>query len=313
MSYTVTDDRRGRRNRFVECTFRGDALSRARGELATVATERGRLSDASFLFLERFYLRAPDAVLEDPGGPVIDVPQVSYGVAYGVQTLVNALPQAGVYGLLAASYSLVYGLVGRIVFGFGELAALGGYGTLLGVTLALQGGATHPLAALALAAVIGVWAAAVHGVVLGRVVVAPLLSSALSVLIATTGVMLVLAEYLRLAQGNDLRWIPPVFNTPLPLLRAGTFTATTTPVALVTTAGCAAAALLLVFAMARSRFGRQWRAFSDDPVAASLFGIDRKRILAVTFAISAALAGFAGFVMSAFYGGVGYGAGLVLG
>ncbi len=311
--YAATDAARGRGNRFVECTFRGDALSRSRGELVAVATERGRLGEASFLFLERFYLRSPDATLDDPGGLGSEAARVPFALAYGVQTLMNALPQAGVYALLAASYSLIYGLVGRIVFGFGEIAALGGYGALLGVTLALQAGADHPLAALALGGLLAAQAAMLHGVVIGRLVVAPLIASPLPVLIGTTGLMLVISEYLRLAQGGDMRWIPPVFNTPLPLLRSGPFVATTTPVALVTATGTAVLAGLLLVVMRRTGFGRNWRAFADDPMAASLFGVDARRVFATTFALAAALAGFAGFVMTAFYGGVGYAAGLVLG
>ncbi len=34
---------------------------------------------------------------------------------------------SAIYALLAAAYSLIYGLVGRINFAFGELAAAGGY------------------------------------------------------------------------------------------------------------------------------------------------------------------------------------------
>jgi branched-subunit amino acid ABC-type transport system permease component len=72
-------------------------------------------------------------------------------------------------------------------------------------------------------------------------------------------------------------------------------------------------AVLLLAVMRRTAFGRNWRAIADDPLAASLFGVDGRRVFAATFALAAALAGVAGFVMTAYYGGVGYGAGLVLG
>ena len=313
VTYSVADPPRGRAQRYVECTFRGDSLSRAKGELVAVSTERGRLGDAAFLFLERFYLRSPEATLEDPARLGAGVPAVSLATAYSVQTLMNALPQAGVYALLAASYSLIYGLVGRIVFGFGELAALGGYGALLGVTAALQAGTGHPLAALAAGGGLAVIAAMLHGVAIGRLVVAPLIGSPLPVLIGTTGLMLLLPEYLRIAQGSDLRWMPPVFNAPVALLQAGTFTTTATPVGLATAGSSAVVAMGLLIVMRRTGFGRNWRALADDPLAASLVGVDGRRVFATTFALAASLAGFAGFVMTAFYGGVGYGAGLMLG
>ena len=39
----------------------------------------------------------------------------------------DGLPLAAIYALLAAAYSLIYGLIGRINFAFGEMAAAGGY------------------------------------------------------------------------------------------------------------------------------------------------------------------------------------------
>nr|WP_256515493.1 hypothetical protein [Alsobacter ponti] len=234
--------------------------------------------------------------------------------AYGVQQVLSGLPQAGVYSLLAAAYSLIYGLVGRIVFGFGELAAIGGYACLIGVVLAVQFGWPSPLAGLAIAGVMAICAAVLHGIVLGRRVVAPLLPGpGLPILIATTGAMLAGAEYLRLAQGNDLRWIPPVLNGPISLLRSGGFVTTVTPGALVVTGVSLAAALALTALLRFSGFGRAWRAFADDPATAALFGVDPLRIFIATFGLAAGLAGLAGLVTSAYYGGVGYGAGLGLG
>lgn len=316
IAYGVTDPGRRQRNRVLACTFAGAGLARNKQEITGVATEAGPLSQVSFLFLRRFVIQSPEAVFEDPGGIESgrDLPVVSPGLAYAAQQLVGALPQAGVYALLAASYSLIYGLVGRIVFGFGEIAAVGGYGAMLGITLALQMGSEHPLAGLALGAAVGAAAATVHGAVAGRMVVAPLVAGpGLSVLIGTTGLMLVLGEYLRISQGSDVRWVPPVFNTPVPLLRGGTFVTTATPVGLVAAATCALAALAVLAVMRRTGFGRAWRAYADDPATAALFGVDRWRIFAGTFALSSALAGLAGVVMTAYYGGLGYGMGLVLG
>ena len=163
------------RNRAVTCTFSGAGLSRNKLELLAVGTEAGPLSQSADYFLRRFYLGAPDFTLLDPAGIGSGqaLPEVPRAVAYGVQQFLGALPQAGVYALLAASYSLIYGLVGRIVFGFGEIAAIGGYGAMLGVFFALQVGIEHPVAGLALAALFGAVAATMHGAVAGRPVVAP--------------------------------------------------------------------------------------------------------------------------------------------
>jgi branched-chain amino acid transport system permease protein len=65
--------------------------------------------------------------------------------------------------------------------------------------------------------------------------------------------------------------------------------------------------------MKATPFGRQWRAYADDPLAAEMFGIDPKAIFAKTFALASAMAGLSGFVMTVFYGSVGYGASTALG
>ena len=62
-----------------------------------------------------------------------------------------------------------------------------------------------------------------------------------------------------------------------------------------------------------SRFGRAWRACADDAGAAALFGVDRGRVLLATFALASVLAGLAGYVMTVYYGTVGYAGGIVLG
>lgn len=308
------------RTRFIACLFSGDGLERDKQSLLEVRTDEGPLGDTALFLLKRFYLGDPTSAFEDPGDlAATPLPETSHAVAFGVQNLLNALPQIGVYGLLAAAYSLIYGLAGRIVFGFGDFAALGGYGALLGVTLVLQLGGTSPVAALGVGLVLALVAALTHGVVAGRLVVSPLVrdagpeASGLPVLIATTGLMLFLSEYARITQGSDLHWLPPVMNSPVPLLRAGSFVTTVTPVALLA-AGLALAAASGTLALMRlTGFGRQWRALADDPLTAALFGVDRNRVFAATFALATALAGLAGFIVTAYYGGVGFGAGLSLG
>ena len=56
-------------------------------------------------------------------------------LAYGLQQMLSGLPRTAIYGLLAAAYALVFGLVGRINLAFGELAALGAAATAVGVAL----------------------------------------------------------------------------------------------------------------------------------------------------------------------------------
>jgi branched-subunit amino acid ABC-type transport system permease component len=318
--YRVQEPDTPARTRFIACQFSGQTLSNRR-EILSVRTDAGPVSDAALHFLRRFYLSDPESALEDPGDPSasIGLPTVGPTLAFAVQNLLNALPQIGVYGLLAAAYSLIYGLVGRIVFGFGEFASIGGYGALIGASLSLQVAAHNPVLGLALGLVLALFAALFHGVVAGRLVVSPLVRTAgidgpgLPVLIASTGLMIMLSEYQRVTQGSALRWLPPILNAPVPLLRAGDFVTTVTPVALIVTGVSLLAAVATLSTIQLTGFGRQWRALADDPGAAALFGVDRNRVFALTFALSSGLAGLAGFIVTAYYGGVGYGYGLTLG
>jgi branched-subunit amino acid ABC-type transport system permease component len=154
----------------------------------------------------------------------------------------------------------------------------------------------------------------VYGVATGRFVFVPLMrQTGQRVLIGTMALAIALQEFLRLAQGSRLTWVQPMLNAPYAVARAGDFVVTVTPMALGAAALCLSAALALLALMRWSRFGRAWRACADDALAAELFGIDRNRVLLTTFALASALAGIAGYVMTVYYGTVGYAGGIVLG
>jgi branched-chain amino acid transport system permease protein len=61
-----------------------------------------------------------------------------------------------------------------------------------------------------------------------------------------------------------------------------------------------------------TRFGRAWRAVSDDPLAARFMGIDPARILAISAMLSSGLAGTAGIAILFAYGNASHSMGLML-
>jgi len=301
----------GQKRRFLECRFAAAGLERS--GLAGVTTEDGPIGDLRLYMLKRFWL-GPDAAAADPE-PVsnaAEAPALPRGLAIGLQHAIFALPPIAIYALLAAAYSLVYGLVGRINLAFGELAAVAGYAALLG--FAIWGALPGQIPGLLLAVVLALAAATVHGVVVGRLLFAPLFRAAgQHVLIGSIALAIVLQEYLRLTQGAKLIWVHPIFNTPYAVARSGDFVVTFTPVALAAAALCLLAAVGLIGLLKASRFGRAWRACADDPAAAALFGIDHRLLLLKTFALASVLAGLAGYVVTVYYGAFGYAGGIVLG
>ncbi|MBV9076654.1 MAG: branched-chain amino acid ABC transporter permease, partial [Methylobacteriaceae bacterium] len=267
--------------------------------------------------LRRYYLDAPEATLADPGPPPAEraaLPRLPGPLAFGLQLGLGSLPRVAIYGLLAAAYALVFGLVGRINLAFGEIAAVGAAGTGL-VSMWLASGAlvaAPPI--LVLATLVGITAAAAHGLVAGRVAFAHVPPARVQAsLIATVGLALALSEYLRLVGGERPAWIPPFGAGPVAVAAAEDFTVTTTTVSLVVSATGVMAALALALAMRLSRFGRDWRAQADDPVGAALCGIDGARLLGVTLAAAGGLAGLAGALAAIQYGALGYAGGFGLG
>ena len=171
--------------------------------MISLVTDRGPLSEYQLATLIRFWLATPEGRAADPmplagAETVWSAPPLA---AYTLQQAINGLPLAAIYALLAAAYSLVYGLVGRINLAFGELAAAGGYAAAFGVLLAAG---FAPAALLGLALALAVSTAGAYGVASGRMVFAPLhRASGQQALVATVGLSLFLQEFLRLTIGSQ--------------------------------------------------------------------------------------------------------------
>jgi len=164
------------------------------------------------------------------------------------------------------------------------------------------------------ALIFGASAAAFWGVASSRWVFQPLhRASGQQALIASIGLALFMQEFLRLTQGDRPYWVDPILNAPFGVARAGDFLVTTAPNALLAGAFALTAGFVLVSVMQRTRFGRRWRAYADDPLGAQLLGVSPRAIFAQTFALASAFAGLSGYVMTMYYGSVGYGAATALG
>jgi branched-chain amino acid transport system permease protein len=303
-------------NHAVACFFGGGRLSSERQVLTAVMQDGTRLSDIRLHLLRRYWLDEPSTALLAP--PISDdelrhLPTLTRGAALTLQHVLSALPKIAIYALLAPAYALIYGLIGRINLAFGELAIIGGQAALIGAV----GGAmvaNSPMAALLTALVFALAAAATHGEFMARAVFHPLRKRpGQAVLVASAGLAIALSEYVRLAQGSGSRWTPPMLNAPVMVAKAGDFIVTVTEGSLATVLASVVATAIVVVVMKRSGFGRRWRASADDALAASLLGVDARAVLVQAFALASLLAGLAGFILTAHYGGIGFSGGLVIG
>ncbi len=307
VAFTAGSSREEPTPHVAACRFREPGRPSQSRDLVSLTLDGTPLSDAQLYFLVRYWLATAEGQAADPAplGDLNGTLQLSRNLAYGLQMALDGLPLSAIYALLAAAYSLVYGLIGRINFAFGELAAAGGYAAAM-AALALVGLPPAPLlaAAFALAAVV----ACAWGFATARTVFIPLRHArGQQALVATVGLALFLQELLRIAQGDRTSWMSPQLNQPFALARSGDFIAVATPMTFIATAIALAVGLGLVLLFRWTRTGREWRAYADDPLAAELLGVSPVSVTARAFALSGALAGLAGATMTAAYGAVGYG------
>ncbi len=291
--------RRGGREEEIVCGFRPRGLQSDGRSLTRVVTrEDGELSPTVLFLLNHFGLR----VAQDEA-----LPRLGWW-GYLFQQLANALAPSAIYALLAAGYAVIYGITGRINLAFGEFATVGSFAALSGILLGAMTMHAAPLLALA-----GLGLAAVTGAALGQtlwiLVFAPLhRRSSQALLIATIGLAIALAEGLRLLAGSRLRWLQPFYTVPFHL---GPVTLSASQLALAALAVAAVAMVSLT--IRRTRFGRAYRAVSDDPGAAALMGVNIDRTIAQACVLGSMLAGVAGFVIATHYGVVSFAMGTMLG
>lgn len=301
--------------RTIDCLFAGEGVGLRRGALIGVASDGQPMSEASFYLLRRFYLENREEPPPDPGEVRAgSLPEIAPALAHGLQHGLSGLPSAAIYTLLACAYALIYGLTGRIILCFGEFAALGALASVVGVALVLSLAASTPASGLAVAFGVAILVCGFHGFAMGRFVTAPLArATGQQALIATIGLAIALSEYLRIAQGADLRWLPPVFNEPWSLARAGDFVVTASPIGLGLAAGGLLATLCIVVLIGRTAYGRAWRAVSDDARTAALFGVDARKVHDRALILACAACGAAGVIVTVIYGGMGFAGGFTLG
>ncbi|CAN7167481.1 branched-chain amino acid ABC transporter permease [Rhizobium sp. LjRoot98] len=235
-------------------------------------------------------------------------------MAYFLQQLASALPIAALYALLAFGYSIAFSVTRRADLTYGALFGFAGQMFLLFSDFAWNCLWLVLPAALAVGAVSALVYTLGAGLLIGRSVMHRLATtSANTVVVVSLGIALVLMELSRIAAQTRSLWLPPFLNTPVTLWSDPQFPVTLTVVQLLNTV----LMLVLVGAghlfLARSAWGRAWRAVSDDAGAAALCGIDGRRIFIAAYGLSSLLAAIAGILATAYYGTMDFGAGIVFG
>src|SRR5215471_17308252 len=209
--------------------------------------------------------------------------------AYLAQTLVNGLSVGCIYGLIGIGFCVIYSASGIVNFAQGAFVMLGGM-----VTFVLQAMLGMPIA---IAAALAVVAVAALGVVIERLVVRPLWdrnATMFVMILATLAAQIVIERATLIAVGDQPKSIP-VF-TDFPPIRVGGVAIGYQTIWIIASSLVLIGLLALFFQ--NTLAGRAMRACSINREAAALQGIPVSRMLALSFAVSAALGAIAGILVT---------------
>lgn len=201
-------------------------------------------------------------------------------------TLLNGLTLASLYFIVAAGFTLVFGLMRNVNLAHGSLYLLGGY---LGFFTAQYTGSWL----LALAA--GFLGAAILGLAMQVSIFRFMPGEDLRQTLVTIGLSIVIADILMWAIGAQVHQMsPPAWlDGPIrgvPVIKAySTYRLTLLPI------GIAIGVALWLF-LNRTRVGMMIRAGVDDRAMLAASGVNVNLVFAITFAIGAGLAGFGGVI-----------------
>jgi branched-chain amino acid transport system permease protein len=200
-------------------------------------------------------------------------------------TLLNGLTLAALYFLVASGFTLIFGLMRNVNLAHGSLYLLGAYA---GWTV---GDATG---SWLLAVAVGFLSSAVLGLFLQLAVFRFMQGQDLRQTMVTIGISIVLADLMLWTFGGEIyTFDPPAWMygaTKLPIVNAySTFR-------LLLLLASIVIGLLLWLFLNRTRVGMMIRAGVDDRTMLSASGVNVQLVFAITFAIGAGMAGFAGVV-----------------
>jgi len=210
-----------------------------------------------------------------------------------IQTL-NSLALGGLLFLLAAGFSLIFGLMRIANLMHGALYMLGAY---VGISVLKY------VPNLWLAALIGGLLVAAFGGLIERFILRALAGNSLGQVLVTLGISFIIADACLVVWGGDPIPVPAPVALQRPLVLYGVAFPTYRLVVL----GIAiAAAIALHLLMDRTRLGAMIRAGVDDMQMARAVGIPVSRLFTIVFCLGAGLAGAGGIIggpiMSAYPG-----------
>jgi branched-chain amino acid transport system permease protein len=204
-----------------------------------------------------------------------------------ISAIVSGLAVGSMYGLIALGFHITYVVSNTVNFSQGSSVMLG---AVLGHTFAVRLGWPTPVAVA-----ISLLLCALFGLVVERALVRPFAERGSNGwLMATVAGGIVLDNAALFTFGKEPRAFPSFLaQTPVELFGAGVF-----PLQLIIPMVAIGITIALQIAFNRTRFGKALLAVVQNKDAARLMGIDVRKAIAVSFALSTLLAGLAGMLIA---------------
>ncbi|MGA7328310.1 MAG: branched-chain amino acid ABC transporter permease [Rhodomicrobium sp.] len=227
------------------------------------------------------------------------------------QYIMNGLMLGMMYALVAAGFTLFFGVLDVIQFSHGDVLTVGAFAALA-TYVGLQNLGLGPGPVLVAMLAAATLAMALLGMVVARAFVLPLRAApALNTLLITLMLGTVLRESVRLLypQGANPKPFPALL--PKGSIDIGHFNLRLDNVLMLAVGALAIVAVQLL--LSRTKLGLAIRAVAQDEETARTMGINFTMIVLITFALGSALAAFAGVMNGLYYNEINFGMGLLLG
>lgn len=223
-----------------------------------------------------------------------------------LQQLLNGLSIGSVYAIFALGYTLIFSILGIINFAHGAIFTLGAYFVyfLIGGSSGFNGWLANsklPFSfPFAIALILGGILAGLSSLLLERLAFRPLRrkqADPLLTLVSSLGAAVVIVNLIQLLFGAEIYTFPDNIYGNLPLaINLGT---TDQPImirtAQVVIIGVSAVTMgVLTYLINYTKIGKALQAVAEDPMTASLLGINPEQYIVLTFFMSGFLGGIAG-------------------
>lgn len=210
-----------------------------------------------------------------------------------IDVIISGLTNGSVYALMAVGLTLVYGVTKAFNFAYGSFFNLGGYlaWLLIPIVGVVGGYVSIFLTVIPIMFLVG------YG--LEKSLVAPLRKRPeweMKVMMMTLGLALFMDNLYAVVFGGRVKSLPPILEGTLDVGEL-VFSYQDIMIFFLSIGGI----LIFGWILNNTRIGMAVQAVAQNPEGAKIVGIPEKRIFAATFAISTAMVGFGGILLSQKY------------